>query len=165
MTLQVHRQHRVQFFLTHIEDHAVAQDAGVVDDDIEPAEGIDGLLDHLLAGGEVGHVGVVGGRLAAGLLDLRDDLLCRRLLAAFAGGCAAEVVDDDGRAFRREQQRLALTDTAAGARHDRHAVLQSISQWSPPSESLSVVTQRHPRADAKLSKPIIGLDASGEGPG
>jgi len=33
----------VPLFFAHVEDHAVAEDAGVVDEDVEAAEGVEGL--------------------------------------------------------------------------------------------------------------------------
>lgn len=48
----------------------VAQDAGIVDEDVDAAKGLDGGLDDALA--ELDAV-VVGNGLAAGLFDLVDD--------------------------------------------------------------------------------------------
>ena len=44
MALEVHLDHRVPFGLGDVEAHRVAQDAGVVHDDVEPAELVDRLL-------------------------------------------------------------------------------------------------------------------------
>ena len=75
--LEVDLDDEVPLVLGHVGEHAVAQDAGVVDDDVEPAEGLDGLVDHLLRGREVAHVGAVDRRFAAHRLDLVDHLLGR----------------------------------------------------------------------------------------
>ena len=47
--LQMHFDHVVPFLLGHVEDHAIAQDAGDVDEDIEFSEFLDRLVDEGLA--------------------------------------------------------------------------------------------------------------------
>ena len=42
--LEVHLDDRVPLLLGHVDEHAVAQDAGVVDEHVEVAEGVDGLV-------------------------------------------------------------------------------------------------------------------------
>ena len=46
------------------------RDAGIVDEDIEPAKILDDLVDHRLYSGEIGHVGLVGLRLRTFRRDL-----------------------------------------------------------------------------------------------
>ena len=75
--------------------HAVAQDAGVVDQHVEVAERVDRRLDQALGALEVGDALAVGDGLAAGGDDLVDDLLRRRGVGAAAVHVAAEVVDHD----------------------------------------------------------------------
>ena len=71
------------------------------------AERVDrGLHDRLAALGRGDRVGV-GDGLAAGRLDLVDDLLGRALVAAGAVDGAAEVVDHDERAALGEQRARA----------------------------------------------------------
>ena len=48
VALQVDPDDVVPVRLVHVEAHLVPQDAGVVDQDVELAEGVDGLLDQLL---------------------------------------------------------------------------------------------------------------------
>src|SRR3546814_5459527 len=43
--LQVHVDDRVPLVLAHVHQHPVAQDAGVVDEHVDAAEGLDGGLD------------------------------------------------------------------------------------------------------------------------
>ena len=64
--LQVHLDHRVPLGLGHVDEHPVAQDAGVVDQHVELAEARDRLPDQALGAGEVADVVAVGDRLAAG---------------------------------------------------------------------------------------------------
>ena len=56
---QVHGDDRVPFGLTHVEDHAVAQNAGNVDHDVNPTEFVDGLLDHAGRMLVIGDVAIV----------------------------------------------------------------------------------------------------------
>ena len=91
----------------HVVERLVAQDAGVVDDDVDGAERVDrGLHDRLAAFGCGDRVGV-GDGLAAGGLDLVDDELGGTLVAARAVDGAAEIVHHD--------QRAALGEHAARA--------------------------------------------------
>ena len=73
--LQVHVDDGVEVLLGHVPDHALAQDAGGVDDEIDLAEGLRALAHHAAGAGVVGDGVVVGERLAAGLGDLRHDLV------------------------------------------------------------------------------------------
>ena len=61
---------RVPLLLGHVEDHAVAQDAGVVDDDVDAAEAVDRGLDDGLPARHGGDRLVVGHGLAARPADL-----------------------------------------------------------------------------------------------
>ena len=115
----MHGDDRVPLVLFHVHEHPVAQDAGVVDEDVEPAERVDRVLDEAAGAGEVGDVLAVGDGLAARGLDLGDDLLRRRQVGALAGERAAEVVDDDLRAGRGERERVRAADAAPGAGDDR----------------------------------------------
>ena len=108
--------------LCHLLERDIAQDAGVVDQDVELAPRVDRGLDDLIA---VLDGVVVGDRLAAFLFDLGDDLVGRRRGLAFAGEAAAEVVDDDLRASRREQQRVRAAEAAAGAGHDCYLAVET----------------------------------------
>ena len=128
VTLEVDVDDDVPLVLGHVEDHPVAQDAGVVDQDVEPAERVERLLDHALAGVHVGHRVVVGDGVAAGVLDRGHDLVGRSGLAVeFAALGAAVVVDHDPCALRREQQGVSAANPAAGAGHDRDAAIKSIT--------------------------------------
>ena len=90
--------------------------AGVVDEDVEPAELIDGLLHRLLAELLVADVAGNGDRLAPFLLD---DLLG-------LGGVVmlAQIDDGDVRAFAREQRGDRAADAAVAAGDQRHLALQ-----------------------------------------
>ena len=92
-----------------VDELARGERAGVVDDDVEPAEGVQRHADqrpHLLAVGGVERVGVHAARVGGGQL-------VQRVLAARGGDDAGALGDQrlDGRAAQ----------PAAGARDDRDA--------------------------------------------
>jgi hypothetical protein len=107
--------------LAHLLERDVAEDAGVVDEDVDLAEGVDGGLDDGVA---VLDRVVVGDRGAAGGLDLVDDLVGGRARLALAGEAAAEIVDDDLGAARREEQRVGAPQSATGAGDDRDLAIE-----------------------------------------
>ena len=94
----------------HVEEEAVAHDAGVVHDAIDAAERIDRCLHD--PGRAVGFSDAVGAGdgLAAGRLDFRDDLLGRARLAVLPG---THVVDDDLGAIGGEGEREIAPDPGA----------------------------------------------------
>jgi hypothetical protein len=61
----------------HVDEHAVAQDAGVVDEDVEVTERLDRRVDERLGTVPVGDVVAVGDGLPAEGADLLGDLLGR----------------------------------------------------------------------------------------
>lgn len=66
----VHLDDQVPVLVLEVLEGNVAQDAGVVDEDVDAAKGLDGRLDDALA---VLDAVVVGNGLAAGLFDFVDD--------------------------------------------------------------------------------------------
>ena len=99
--LEVDVEHGVPFGIGHVEDHPIAEDAGDVHEDVDPAPGVDDLADHRARVVRLGHRAEVGGRAAALLHDLIGDLSGRLLVRALATQADAEVVDDDlGSRFR-----------------------------------------------------------------
>ena len=74
---QVHVHHGLEIRDLHLGEALVAQDAGIGDQDVDAAQGVHGLLDHVGDAGVVGDGGAVGDRLAAGRLDLVDHLCGR----------------------------------------------------------------------------------------
>jgi hypothetical protein len=64
---------QVPVLVLHVLEADIAQDTGVVDQDVDPAERLDGGVDNLLA---VLDAVVVGYCLAACGFDLVDDNIC-----------------------------------------------------------------------------------------
>ena len=122
--LQVDGDDVVEVLLAHGDEHAVAQDPGVVHDDVEVAEGRDGLVDDGLRPVERAHAVGVGHRLAAGGRDLVDHGLRRRDVGTRAVHRAAQVVDHDLGPQRREQEGVLTADAPPAPGDDRHSVLQ-----------------------------------------
>ena len=108
----------------HLGESLVAQDAGVVDEDVDAAPLFHGAAHHV---GDALFVGDAAGRghgFAAGRLDLGDDLVGGFRRAARTVARAAEIVDDDLGAARGERQRMRATEAIAGAGDDGDAVLE-----------------------------------------
>ena len=96
----------------HLVGGAVPGVAGVVDEDVDLAEGVDRLLDDLVAGARLGQVAGHGDRLA---LDLAGGLL---------GDVAVDVVDRHLRALGREQLGGRAPDAPRGAGDDRGLAIE-----------------------------------------
>ena len=77
MALQVDGDDRVPVLFGHAQEVAVAEDAGAVDEDIEPPEAVDGGLDDALAAFDRRDAVEVGDGAAARRQDLVDDVLRR----------------------------------------------------------------------------------------
>jgi hypothetical protein len=111
---QVHSDDRVEILRSGVVDHAVTQDAGVVDQDVQATE----LLDRLRYQGtgpvEVRDIVVVGHRPSARGDDLVDHLLRRALVIAATVPIRPQVVHDHGRTGTGQRQRLTTTDTTPG---------------------------------------------------
>ena len=101
VALQVHPHDVVELGLRHVGEHAVAQDAGVVHEDVQVAKGVERGLHQPFRTGPVGDVVGVGDRLATEGADLVDDLLRGPGVGATAVGSAAQVVHHDVGAFTR----------------------------------------------------------------
>ena len=84
-------EHRLELLVSHLVGNAVARVAGVVDDDVELPELVDGLLDELVGHALLGQVAAEDGGLAGDL--------GRRLLR----DVRVEVVDQDAGSVLREQ--------------------------------------------------------------
>src|SRR5439155_604131 len=116
------------------EDHAVAKDAGDVDENIDAAEGVDALADHVLAALGRGDAVVVGDRLPSGggscfggrCVYLVADLVSGAGVMSGAVDVDARGVDGDVGALLREEEGDGAADAAAGAGDDGGAVGQVI---------------------------------------
>lgn len=121
VAFEVHPDDRVPLVLGHREDHPVAQDARVVDEDVQLPERGDRRLDQFAGLFVVGDVPGVGDGPAARRTDLGGDLLGRggRGLSRAVPSGLPVVVDDDGRSQPAEFQRLGPAEPATRAGDDR----------------------------------------------
>jgi hypothetical protein len=110
--------------LRHVLEALVPQDPGVVDDDVDAAEGVEGRLDHGVGALRRGDAVRVGHRRTAERLDLLDHLLGRPGRGPGAVDGAPQVVDHDLGAPRGQQEGVLPSQTAAGAGDDRHLALE-----------------------------------------
>src|SRR3546814_7549717 len=87
-----------------LDERLVAQDSGVVDQDVHAAPLVHGRRDHGGNGVDVGDVAVVRDGLAAQLDDFRHYFGCCGISAATAVDRATHVVDDDACAACRSEE-------------------------------------------------------------
>ena len=127
---EVDGQDRVPLFFRHVEDHAVTKDAGDVAHDVQPSELLQSRVHQVLRVGELGDVAVVRDGLAAHRLDLVDDAVGWAGVVAGAVQVAAEVGDDNLRAFLSHLEGDATADAASSARDDRDAAFESVTHLS-----------------------------------
>ena len=126
MSLEVDRDHGVPLLLGHVDEDAVAQDPGIVDEDVDRAERRDRGVDQTLGTLPVGDVVSVGDRLSALGADLSRDFLGGRHVGARTVVGGAEIIDHDLGAFRREQHSVLSPDPAARTGDDCDTSVESI---------------------------------------
>ena len=114
VALQVHVDDQVPLVLGHRHEHAIAEDAGVVDEHVETTERGEGGVDQLPPTVPVGDVVVGRDRLPAGVAD-RGGRLLRHV---------TQVVHHDLRALLGEEQGVLASQTSSGAGDDGDAVLE-----------------------------------------
>ena len=90
-------------------------DPGVVEREVEAAEGLDGAGDEPFDVSVDGHIGVHEQCTAATVGDLGRDLLA---------AARVDVGDDHRRAFACERDHRCPTDPRAPAGHDRHLAVE-----------------------------------------
>src|SRR5664279_2215167 len=98
--------------MAHLVEDDVAQYAGVVDQNVDAAEGIERRLDDLLGIFRLGNRKRGGDGLAAGFLDEADSFLRGTFVMAGAVAAGANVADHHARVFGRQQHGNATADAA-----------------------------------------------------
>jgi len=121
---QVHVQHQAEIRQVHLGKGLVAQDACIVDQNVDTAPGVDGLLHHGLHSLIVGHRGAIGQGLAASGTNLVHHGLGRTHRTAAAVHLAAQIVDQHLGAARGQQQGMFATQSAAGTGHNGYTTLE-----------------------------------------
>ncbi len=124
MPLQVDPDDVVPVGLVHVEAHLVPQDPGIVDQDVQLTEGVDGLVDERLGPVPRAHVGGIDGALAPAGLDELDDLLGGVHVATLSLHRRPDVVDHDLGALRGQEQCLLAADPSACAGDDGNLAVE-----------------------------------------
>jgi hypothetical protein len=140
-------QHRLELLVAHLVGDAVPGVAGVVDDDVDGAEGVDRGGDHLVGGTALGQVAGEDRGLA---VDLARGLL---------GDVAVEVVDENLGALAGEQLRGGAANAARRPGHDRRFPVQkSLRSTSPLVRAVGGGGYIEPRNPGRVaSKPLWRL--------
>ena len=115
-TFEIDCLHLIPQFFWHGEEVVERADAGVVDENVQPAEVVDGLSDQVSDVHSVGDVSGHSDRLATSVVDLSNDLggVCGVVMAEFGVG-GGVVIDDDVGAGICEPDRDSPSDTAGGS--------------------------------------------------
>ncbi|MND54728.1 hypothetical protein D3C80_457920 [compost metagenome] len=106
----------------HLVEGLVAQDAGVVDHYIDPAEAVQGLFDNALTVGDRVMVGHCRTTLFA---DLRHYPVGGRGAGAFAMGRTTQIVDHHPGTMPGKQQGMGAAQAAASAGDNHHFIVQA----------------------------------------
>src|ERR1700735_5654135 len=143
MAAQVHADRAGPVLERLLLEREEAQNARVVDDDVQRAERIERGTDQASGAIPVGDIVVIGNRFAAGRLDLRGDGR-----GSLPIGAAAEIVDDDVRAFGGEAERIFPPQAARGAGDDDHAAVTDAHQDSSSGRPMRLASSAAYKAGA-----------------
>jgi hypothetical protein len=111
----MHGDDGIELGLAGVGDHPIADDPGIVDQDVKTAEGIDGSLNEPGGFVPVRNVGTAGDRLSPGSGNLLDNGLCGATAAGWRTiKSDTNVVDHNSRTLRSESKRMRAPDPAAG---------------------------------------------------
>src|SRR3546814_10591581 len=108
IALQIDREDDVEILLAHLGDAARADDAGIVDQIIEPAERLDGAVDDRLTARHRRDARGFGDGFAACRHDLVDHLLRETRIGTPALRSATEIVDHDLRSEEHTSELQSL---------------------------------------------------------
>ena len=116
----MHAHHRVPIVDGHVDEHAVAHDAGIGDNSVESTEGVDGGTHEIAGAVPVADVIGVGDGFATSGDDVVDDLLGGTDVVALAGERRTDIVDHDLCALGGERpgMRRAEASACTGDDHD-----------------------------------------------
>ena len=122
--LLVDGHHGVVVGLVHLDQGPVADDAGVVDEDVDGAEGVHGGGDDSTGAVEVIDPVSIGHGRTSPCLDLLDHLIGGILGRALTAERHPDVVDDDPGALVGQAQGDGPTDAATRSGHDGDSSLE-----------------------------------------
>jgi hypothetical protein len=155
MAAQVDLDHGVPLVDAHLRDGAVAQDAGVVDQRVEPSERVDRRCDQPARGVVLGAVARVQHRFSTCRSDLLDHCLA---------DLGIELVDHHASAFASQFESLPAPDAATRAGddcdlavHETHAGDTTQRQHQDRAAGSCPKTAGHPGSEANGEKPEVGV--------
>src|SRR5579864_1530082 len=102
----------------HVEDHPIAQNAGVVDDHVERAPFGDGGIDEVLGAGLVRDIVAIGDGLPACGADLVDHFTGRSIRGAGAVQLRPHIVYHHSCALTGKLQRVSAAEATTSPRYD-----------------------------------------------
>ena len=121
----MHVHDSLPVFRLHFQKALVPQNAGVVDQDIQPAKVGHGCLDDTFSAFGRGNIVIIGHGFSAKGLDLFDNPVCRRggsVAGPVAG--AAQIVDNDLGAPSGQFEGICPPESGPGTGHHRHPALE-----------------------------------------
>ncbi|MNL19050.1 hypothetical protein D3C87_1402300 [compost metagenome] len=118
----MHVDDGVEVVGAHLGERLVAQDAGIVDQDVHAPPGVHGARHHGVHGRGIANVAAVGNGLPARRADLVDHGLRR----------AAKIIHHHPAAARGQLQRVAAAQPLSGACHDGDAFVKAYGHGGHP---------------------------------
>src|SRR5580692_4232535 len=123
-------QDRIEVFLRHLLQGRCANDAGVMDENVDPAIVVHRRLNDRASTFRRGYRRSSGDSFASGGSDLPRHLLRGTGVEAFAREAAPGVIDNDSCPPRREEQGIGVSQPSARAGDDSCTILESqLWQW------------------------------------
>ena len=140
----------------HVVEHGVAQDAGVVHDCIDAAEGVQRHGRERAATRVRSNRVIRGNRTATPTGDVIDNGVGGVRGRALAGSRGAEIVHDDVRSSVSKLERIRAPKPVPGAGHDDSSAVECDVHW--PSPCVQGPRLRQPRGLAWMSSDFkVGL--------
>jgi hypothetical protein len=127
----MHLKHQIEVGHVHLGEALVAQDAGIVDQDMNAAPSflcLGNHFDHLF---KFGDAAAIGHGLAASSLDFFNNLR-RRVGRAGAVTCTAQIVYDHLGTALGQFQSIGLTQSAACTGHNSDFVFKADGHFLSP---------------------------------
>ena len=133
----MHIDNKSEIIDFHFGKAFIAQHTGIIDQHINAAISVHGLLNHIVDTGIVGHAGAIGDGFATGFFDFSDHGFCRLGRAARTVHSAAQIIDHDFCTSASKFQRMALAKTAACSGYDDHLIgkIQTHNESPPKKKS------------------------------
>ena len=122
--VQVHVDHGVPFLEAHLVEHAIAQDAGVIDHAVKLAEIADRVGHHRLRVFITRDAAEVGDRLATHGFDFAHHFFGRCAFDVGAVGAGTEIVHHHFGASGRHCQRKVAANATSTASHQYHFTVE-----------------------------------------